>query len=102
VRFDELSADEKREYKKAVIEDFLAHGMTEREALVNYVFYVNANPYPLLEQRYSMTREEVDELRMSGTAAYRRNGGTEGNRGIHLPKPKERRSCGCRRPVIPQ
>lgn len=102
MRFDELSRDEKVEYKKAVIRDFIEHGMTEEEAIVNYVFYINANPYPLLEQRYSLSREAVDELRKSGTVTYKKNGGTEGNRGIHLPKPKAKRSCGCKRPVIPQ
>lgn len=102
MRFDELTPEQKVEYKKAVLEDFKIHGMTDDEAIVNYVFYVNANPYPWLEERYSLSKDKVDELRQSGTVTYRRNGGTEGSRGVHLPKPREKRSCGCKRPVIPQ
>jgi len=100
MRFDELSPTEKIAYKKHTLEDLTKNGMSEREALVNYVFFINPDPIKWLSHRYGMIEEEVTSLKASGLEKYKLNGGTRYNDGIDcsaLPM----KACKCRRPILP-
>lgn len=104
VKFDDMSAAEKTHYKKSVISDFVKYGMTELEAVVNYVFCVNPKPLDWLDHRYHISNEEAASLRESGMSKYKENGGTLGCRDIEPSAGRSAKagSCKCKRPIIPQ
>lgn len=104
MKFDDLSPEERIAYKSTVINDFKEHGMSEREALVNYVFCVNPDPLIWLEQRHSIPSDEAEMLRQTGLSKYKENGGEHYCRGVG-PRSKgkpEKKACKCRKAIIPE
>lgn len=101
MRFDEMTPLEKVEYKKKVLKDFVDHGMTDDEALVNYVHLVNADPYKWMQHKYCMDQPTCESLRESGAEKYVKNGGT-----IVLetaaPKKKKKHACKCKKAIVPE
>jgi len=101
MRFDEMTSAEKIAYKRRTLHDFMDHGMSEKEALANYVFCVNPNPLAWLEHRYKMSEGEAESLRRSGLETYERNGGSRYGDGIEKAEP-QKKACKCRRPILPE
>jgi hypothetical protein len=101
MRFDEMTPAEKITYKRQTLHDFMEHGMSEKEALVNYVFCVNPDPLAWLEHKYKMSPEEAESLKVSGLGTYERNGGSRYGDGIEKASPKKK-TCNCRRPILPE
>ncbi|MDR3075092.1 MAG: hypothetical protein LBU30_03505 [Candidatus Methanoplasma sp.] len=102
MNFEDMSKTERTDYKKAVISDFVEHGMDEREALVNYVFCINPQPLNWLEHRYGISREEAVSLRESGMSEYIKNGGSREYGGSRPSSYRKTGSCRCIRPILPQ
>ena len=86
------------ERKDGVIADFKAHGMTDDEAFVCYVYLVNDDPFKWMLDKYQMGKTQCENLIASGEEKYIRNGGK-----IEVkPLPKKDHVCKCKKPVIPQ
>jgi len=101
MRFDEMTPGEKIAYKRHTLHDFMEHGMSEKEALVNYVFCVNPDPLVWLDHKYKMSPGEAESLKRSGLETYERNGGSRYGDGIEKANPKKR-TCKCRKPILPE
>ena len=99
MKFDEMSPEERVEYKKQVLADFIEHGMSEEEAIVNYVFCVNSDPLRFLELKYKISGEDAMSMKTSGFAVYRKNGGTYSFESIAPEKKKHK--CKCRQAMVP-
>ena len=95
-----MSPSAKAAYKKRVLQDFTDHGMSEREALINYVFCVNPDPIKWLEHKYGISKEDAEALRTSGLAIYKENGGTGYCRNVERAVYKKQ--CGCKKPIVPK
>jgi hypothetical protein len=100
MRFDELSPSAKTAYKRRVLQDFTDHGMSEQEALINYVFCVNPDPIKWLEHRYGISKENAEVLRSSGLATYKANGGTGYCR--NMERAIHKKQCTCKKPIVPK
>jgi hypothetical protein len=100
MRFDEIPPSEKAAYKRHVLRDFIDHGMSEREALVNYVFCVNPDPQQWLKYKYDIEEKEAMALRSSGLSIYKLNGGTHYCRNIE--KAVNKKQCTCKKPIVPK
>jgi len=100
MRFDEMSPSEKAAYKKRVLLDFTEHGMSEREALINYVYCVNPDPIKWLEYKYSIDKENAEALRTSGLETYKANGGTGYCRNVE--RAAKKKQCTCKKPIVPK
>ncbi|MDR2845646.1 MAG: hypothetical protein LBV63_00025 [Candidatus Methanoplasma sp.] len=100
MKYDMLTPREKFEYKDRVIKDFTEHGMTEDEALVNYVHLVNRDPVKWMGYKYNMSEARVFELRENGLRKYRDNGGKFPYDDVEPPGPKCN-SCKCKQAIVP-
>ncbi|MDR3206027.1 MAG: hypothetical protein LBT41_02880 [Candidatus Methanoplasma sp.] len=100
MRYDALTPLEKMEFKDNVIKDFVEHGMTEEEALVNYVHCVNRDPVKWMNYKYGMGAERVAELKASGLESYKENGGAFPY--SHVSPPGPRPACRCVNVISPQ
>ncbi|MDR1404565.1 MAG: hypothetical protein LBJ20_03235 [Candidatus Methanoplasma sp.] len=102
MKFEDMSKAERTAYKKTVIGDFIEHGMDEKEALVNYVFCINPQPFDWLEHRYGIRKDEAVSLRDNGMSKYRETGGTYGFNGPQPSPVRKRTYCKCVKPIVPQ
>jgi len=95
-----MTPDEKVKYKHDSLRLFKDNGMTEEEAVVNYVFCINPDPLRWLGHRYGCSEEVAMRLMMSGTRKYAdRTGCTPSD---HVkPFAKDRKVCKCKRPIVP-
>lgn len=98
MRYDTLTPREKLELKDKIVGDYVRHGMTEEEALVNYVHCVNRDPVKWMGYKYGMAAEKAASLRESGLRAYEKNGGTFPY--AHVEPPGPVRTCRCSPKVI--
>ncbi|MDR0887930.1 MAG: hypothetical protein LBM39_01940 [Candidatus Methanoplasma sp.] len=101
MRYETLTPQEKFEYKDRLLRDFTEHGMTDEEALVNYVHCVNRDPVKWMSYKYNMPAEKVAELRESGLRRYHANGGKCPYGDVEPPGPKEKK-CNVQRIIVPQ
>lgn len=97
-----MSKAERIDYKRTVMQDFIEHGMSEKEALVNYVFCINPDPLTWLEYRYSISKDDATSLKNEGLDKYRKNGGKHECRKVIPSSSKPTRSCKCNKPIVPQ
>jgi hypothetical protein len=101
MKYETLTPREKFEYKEKVMADFIKHGMTENEALVNYVHLVNRDPIKWMKYKYNVSEDEAIELKESGLLKYRNNGGQFPYYDVEPPGPRCA-SCTCKRAILPQ
>lgn len=105
MKFDDMTSKEKLEHKKKILKDFTDHGMSDQEALVNYVFCINPDPLKWLDYKYCITSEDALRLRDDGLRKYKEAGGEYGCGDVEPSEGRvaqKKHVCKCRKPVIPE